>query len=249
MAAEQQQDVYGVPVWMRNAAKCEQVQGLQVLVPANRPATWKDASGGMHRFKKSEKRQRFKFMAQCCMQGKQHFKLSTPAALTDPTKLLCCFCANMTGAWTASNRHALPPAELSFIQLLWQQQQSEDWCFQVQLPGWRGRCDFYNWQRDVYLQVDDWYHFSNDCNNDAFSRDLHCNIVARSGSLPLVRVHHADLRRPDVVLAAVEYASQNKGVVFTASYVLDGRAHVNALWLAVHGSTAPRADAFGNLLV
>ena len=236
-------------VWMCEAVKCEQLQGLKVLVPANRPATWKDASGGKYPFKKSEKEQRFKFMAQQCMQGKQHFIYLTPAALTDSAQLLCCFCANMTGAWAASNRRALPDAELRFIQLLWQQQQSEHWCFQVQLPGWTGRCDFYNWQRDVYLQVDDWYHFDNECNNKAFPRDLRCNEIAHSSSLALVRVHHADLRMPDVVLAAMENASQNHTVVFTASYALDGRAHVDALPLAVHVSTAPRADAFGNLLV
>lgn len=129
-------------VWMREAVKCEQLQGLKVLVPANRPATWKDASGGKYPFKKSEKEQRFKFMAQQCMQGKQHFIYLTPAALTDSAQLLCCFCANMTGAWAASNRRALPDAELRFIQLLWQQQQSEHWCFQVQLPGWTGDAIF-----------------------------------------------------------------------------------------------------------
>jgi hypothetical protein len=182
----------------------------------------------------------------------QHFKLCTPSALDGEESLLCCVCGNVTGTWAAAGRAKLPPAELQFILLMVQQGRSEEWCWQVKLQGWDGCFDFYDFKRDVYVQIDDWYHFKNACNNDAFWRDLRCNAqfaAARSSSGGLVHVHHADLAQPDIVMAAIESASHNKCVVFTASYNTIGCPHVTALCATAQGQMTVGWDAFGNVLV
>lgn len=135
------------------------------------------------------------------------------------------------------------------MQLVMQQQQSEEWCWQVRRPGWRGAFDIYSYKRDVFVQIDDKYHFYNDCKNDAFVRDLACNKYALASKIKLVRVHYADLVKPDITMAAIEYATDNVGVVFSASYKPCGIAHVQQLRPFVRAAAVTRLDAFGNELV
>lgn len=252
MAEQQANKGRKVPCWMSDALAQHQPRCLQVKRPCNRPATWVGYNGREQPLRRSEERQQFLWNATGCQPGVQHFKLCTPAALDDEGSLLCCICGNMTGAWAAAGRRQLPPAELQFIQLVVQQGQSEEWCWQVKLRGWAGCFDFYDFKLDVYVQVDDWYHFSNACRNDAFVRDLRCNAQfadARSSCGGLVRVHHADLAQPDIVMAAIAYASQHNCIVFTASYNTNGCPHVTALFAAAQGHMTMGWDAFGNVLL
>lgn len=236
-------------VWMRMAISRQQTEGVTVQVPYNRPATYKDATGTTHRLRKSEQHQQFMWKLRGCEHGLQHFKRCAPATLQNPRQLDCCFCGSMNGSWVAAGKRKIPPAEETFMQLVQQQQQSEDWCWQVAITKRTGCIDFYNWKRDLYLQTDDWYHFDNECKNDAAVRDCQCNVLCHQRKIHLVRVHHADLRTPDIVLAAVNYALINHGVVFTASYRSDGMPHVDALRAAVGQDATISSDAFGNLLV
>lgn len=198
---------------------------------------------------RSESTQQFMWRATGCQAHTQHYKVCTPGALRDAGTLLCCFCTYACGAWKAAGRPAIPPAEWKFIQLVEQQQQSSEWCWQVPLPGRQGRIDFYNWKRDVYLQVDDSYHFSNGCDNDAFMLDSECNEVCCRRRIALVRAHPTDFAVPDITMAAIEYASQHNSVVFTASYDPFGLPRIDELCDAVKAAAAPRSDAFGNKLV
>lgn len=77
------------------------------------------------------------------------------------------------------------------MNLLWDLE-SEHWAFQMHHRCWDGLMGFYCWQRDVYVQIDDYGHFC--MGQRAFSRDLRCNVKAHCADLRLVRVHVADSR-------------------------------------------------------
>ena len=226
-----------------------QLRGIQVKRPSNRAVTWTGKDGMERALLRSEDEQQFMWLAIGCPAHMQHYKVCTPDALRHPGKLLCCFCTYASGVWKAAGRPDIPRAEWRFMQLVDQQQQSSEWCWQVHLPGRHGRIDFYNWKRDAYLQVDDSYHFSNGCDNEAFTPDFECNELCFRRRIALVRAHAADFAVPDITMAAIEYALQNKSVVFTASYGPIGQPHVDELCGAVTPAAVPRSDAFGNKLV
>jgi hypothetical protein len=249
MAEQQHGNSKGREALMRKALAAHQLGGIRVKKPHNRAVTWVDRAGNEYKLLKSEKKQQFMWCTTECRDKVQHFKLCTPDAVRKPVALMCCFCTYESGAWEAAGRPVIPPAEWKFMQLVAQQQQSQEWCWQVHLTDCHGRIDFYNWKRDVYLQVDDSYHFRDGCKNKAFERDFKCSKVCCERRLALVRAHHADLAAPDIVMAAVEYASQHKGVVFTASYELSGKPHIEKLCAGVGAAAATAADAFGNQLV
>lgn len=252
MAATTPQDheiVAGLPIWFRKAVTKTPRFGVRVEVPHNRPATWKDADGTVRRLCKTESKQQFMFKQVGCGGGLQHFKLCTPAAVTSPNSLLCCFCAYMSDAWTAAGKRSLPRGELQFMALLLQQQQSCSWCFQVQQHWWGGCLDFFNYETRVAVQVDDFAHFQYSDYQDVFERDFCCNHAACAAGARLVRVHVADLHNADVVMAAIALASQHTGVVFTASYCGNGAPHVYALRSALGSSSGVDVDAFNNVRV
>lgn len=231
---------------MREALAGAPVFEVRVQVPHNRAATWEDAAGTVRQLRKSESQQQFLFKHIGCGGGVQHFKLCTPAALSGPEDLLCCFCAYMSTAWKAAGKRVLPHGELQFMALLQQQLQSGFWCFQARQQWWGGCLDFFNYDTRVAVQVDDFAHFKYSDYEDVFVRDLCCNHAACAVGARLVRVHVADVRDADVVMAAVKMASQQPGVVFTASYGGNGAAHMCALRHALGSSTGTQVDAFNN---
>jgi hypothetical protein len=99
MAAQGEEEVHGMPVWMRKSISQQQWKGIRVLLPYNRPAAWRDATGRSHVLCKAEQQQQFLWKLKGCQDGLQHFKLCTPAALQDPSQLDCCFCGSWTGSW------------------------------------------------------------------------------------------------------------------------------------------------------
>ncbi len=249
MAEQQQSNDKGLEPWQREALAPHQLKGIVVKRPSNRPVMWAGQDGVEQKLLRSEDKQQFLWCATGCAAGKQHYKCCTPDALRDPRTLLCCFCTYESGAWVAAGRKAPPPAEWEFMKLVDQQQQSTEWCWQVHIKGRHGRVDFYNWKSDLYLQVDDSYHFSNNCQNDVFMSDFECNEVCCRRRLALVRAHAADFELRDITLAAIETALQHNTVVFTASYKLNGMPHIDKLRAAVGPAAVYRSDPFGNKLV
>lgn len=227
----------------------QQLKGIVVKKPSNRPVTWVDKDGKQHVLLRSEAKQQFLWKATGCKDGEQHYKCCTPDALRDPRTLFCCFCNYESGAWRAAGRKDIPPAEWEFMKLVDKQKQSGEWCWQVHFDNRHGRIDFYNWKRDLWVQVDDSYHFSKGCDNDVFLPDFEYNKVCCERRLALVRAHAADLAVQDIVMAAIEYASQHDSVVFTASYEPSGMPHIDKLCAAKKPAAVPRSDAFGNRLV
>lgn len=238
-----------MPLWMRHALARKQPGSVVVKVPHNRPAEWVDCAKQRHIFRKSESKQQFLWKTHGCVEGAQHFKVCTPAALTDASRLLCPFCAPISGAWQAAGRAEAAAAEQQFMQLLEGMGESEEWCWQVAHPCWRGAIDFYSLRRQTFVQIDDSYHFSNACNNDAAWRDLLFNVAAYRAGLPVARVHAGDLSSPAVVMAAIEKASQRKGIVFTVKYGLRGYAHVEALCMALGMNGISACDEHLNMVV
>lgn len=249
MAEQQHSSSQKLPRWMQLALAPQRVQRIRVKRPAKRAVKWVGSNGKEHKLNKSESRQQFMWKATGCIGVLQHYRLCTPDALRKEVSLLCCFCGIKSGAWRAAGRAAPPPAEAKFMLLLMDQQQSDEWCWQYHLQGREGRLDFYSWKRDVYVQIDDEYHFSNGCKNDAFIADKECNAHFYNVRLALVRVHHADLDRPAIVMAAIESALQHKCVVFTASYDRSGMPHVDAFCHEVQAAAQPSRDTSGNLIV
>jgi hypothetical protein len=135
------------------------------------------------------------------------------------------------------------------MQLLVGQGEAEQWCWQVVHPCWHGAIDFYGLQRRVFAQIDDNYHFINNCVNDAAFRDLGFNYAAYWSGIPVVRVHVDDLRSPAVVMAAIKTASERGDVVFTSSYRLRGFAHVQQLCVALGMTRIADVDMHGNMLI
>lgn len=235
--------------WVREAVVHQQPNGVVVKVPSNRPAVWIDAAGGVHYLRKSESKQQFYWVLNGCCEGVQHYRLCTPDALKQPCQLLRPFCATVTGVWPSLGRRALPDAEQQFVVLLVRLQQSEEWCCQVKHKCCWGPFDFYNWQRDVYVQIDDDYHFRRGSIDKTFARHLVCNVAAVSHKIGLVRLHVGDLHRADTVLAAIHTASQHKCVVFSATYSSRGVQHVYALCAALGLQGLPTADIYGNIQI
>jgi hypothetical protein len=234
---------------MRKAIVHKQPGGVVVKKPYNIPAVWVGSDNEDHPLRKSESKQQFLWENVGCCHGTQHFKWCTPAALTDISKLLCHICGRLTGAWQAAGRADVPPAEHAFMQLLVGKGESEQWCWQVVHPCWKGAIDFYSLQRRVYAQIDDNYHFINNCVNDAAFKDLRFNYAAYWAGIPVVRVHVDDLRRPDLVMAAIKTASECGGVVFTSSFRLRGFAHVQRLCVALGRTHIAAVDVHGNVLI
>lgn len=143
----------------------------------------------------------------------------------------------------------MPPAEHAFMQLLVREGEAPQWCWQVVHRCWHGAIDFYSLERRVHAQVDDNYHFINDCMNDAAFRDLRFNVAAYMAAIPVVRVHVDDLRSPAVVMAAIKTASERGGVVFTSSFGLRGYAHVERLLAELGMSSIAAIDMHGNMLI
>lgn len=245
------------PVRVCQKQQCLQLQALQgtqalnpgLQLPYNRQPSIKlpnDVRVDLH---PCETRQQLMFRCWGCCDGYQHYKRCQPKSVKTQADLMCPFCVGSTAAWCESGRAQLIPAEKDFMQLLISMGVSQLYCHQVYNSCWSGRFDFYNWQQDVLVQVDDCTHWHKGCRAGVVLRDLRCNISALSANAALVRVHVTDLQRPDVVFAAIAKAAKCKAVLFTAGFRVKGYQHVQKLRWHMWRYARQYTDAYGNTVI
>jgi hypothetical protein len=159
---------------------------------------------------------------QCCASdGNQHYRRCTLKALKGSKNTLCPFHSGNSQQWKQANRREIPEAELRFMRVVEKTAGGIDWCHQVRANFFKGDFDFWNWRRNVYVQIDEPHHFAGMTatgHTKQSTLDFQCNLKAFEKYAAVVRVHTADIIHPICIYAAMEAAVYHSTVVLTASY-------------------------------
>ena len=218
-------------------------------MPHRRPATAMLPNGEEIKLTTREARIQLYFKCRGCTEGLQHYKRCQPASILIDADLLCPFCVGNTVEWCEAGRAKLIDAEHTFMQLLLSMAVSRLWCHQVYHSCWHGRFDFYEWQQNVLVQIDDKSHWQQCCSDAVVVRDLCCNIAVYCATEALVRVHVFDLDRPDIVFAAVSAAAAHRAVVFTTGFNTIGFWHILNLLVCLGSQCIAHCDMYGNTII
>lgn len=116
----------------------------------------------------------------------------------------------------------LPAGELEFImKFLCELGYDAQYCRQV-VPGWwRWPVDFWNYELDIYIQIDGhchWYGMRGCSSSRVQQRDLRFNKEAVKHNARVVRVHSADLVNQQQIQACLDAVAVGYRIVLSPAY-------------------------------
>lgn len=151
-----------------------------------------------------------------------HHRYSRAHSLSKQSDLWCAICSYSSTAWKTAELAIMPAGELAFIKEFLQATGTDvQYCRQV-VPGWWSwPVDFWNFEEDLYIQVDGhvhWYGMHGCDSKTVQQRDLEFNRLAYTNNARVVRVHIADVNSTAQLAAAIHAAKVGCRIVLTPSY-------------------------------
>lgn len=188
-----------------------------------------------------------------------HYRYCRPHALQKPSDLWCAVCSYDNAAWQSEGLALLPVGEESFIRNFLQVVGVDvQYCRQVVPDWWSWPVDFWNFEHNIYVQVDGHVHWHgmHGCTSEIIqNRDMAFNKKAYEHDACLVRVHSDDISNTQQLLAALGAAIAGGRIVLTQAYAQQSTSqngksvmYVEAL-LEKLGSHRFETDDQGNLLI
>lgn len=151
-----------------------------------------------------------------------HYRYCRPHALQKPSDLWCAVCSYNSAVWKSEGIALLPIGEESFIRNFLQPEGADlQYCRQVVAEWWSWPVDFWNYQHNIYVQVDGhvhWYGMHGCSSEQIQNRDMAFNKEAYEHDACLVRVHSADISNTQQLLSAISAAKAGCRIVLTQSY-------------------------------
>lgn len=118
----------------------------------------------------------------------------------------------------------LPAGELEFIvNFLCALGCDVQYCRQVVPEWWHWPVDFWNYELDIFIQIDGhchWYGMHRCTSGQVQQRDMEFNCEAYVHNARVVRVHTADICKTAQVQAAIDAAARGCKIVLSPSYAL-----------------------------
>lgn len=152
----------------------------------------------------------------------RHFRLCEPSTLDTTSSLWCAICSYDAAKWKREGRTLLPAGELEFIEkFLCELGCDALYCRQVAPDWWDWPVDFWNYELDVYFQIDGhchWYDMRGCTSSEVQRRDLRFNVQAFEKKARVVRVHSADLGNPWQIQAGLDAIAARYRIVLSPSY-------------------------------
>lgn len=116
----------------------------------------------------------------------------------------------------------MPAGELEFIQkFLCELGCDIQYCRQVVPDWWDWPVDFWNYELDIYIQIDGhchWYDMRGASREEVQSRDLRFNVMAVQKNARVVRVHSVDIGNPQHIQAALAAVEAGYKIVLSPAY-------------------------------
>lgn len=152
----------------------------------------------------------------------RHFRCCAPNTLDKPSLLWCAICSYDAAEWKREGRALLPAGELDFIEkFLCELGCDTQYCRQVVPDWWDWPVDFWNYELDIYIQIDGhchWYGMRDCTSSSVQKRDLRFNVKAVAKQARVVRVHSADLNNPLQIQACLDAVAAGCRIALSPSY-------------------------------
>lgn len=126
-----------------------------------------------------------------CSEG--HVRYCTPNSIRTPRDWLCQFCHHAQQAWKAARKRAVVESEKAAMQAFRDADIDRQVAWEVSLPFWRGRVDFYDIPSKTVVQADGRSHrvVTHKLQpGRQLKLDLRCCIKAWQGGVRLLRLYH-----------------------------------------------------------
>lgn len=158
-----------------------------------------------------------------------HYRYCTAHTVRKQSSLWCAICSYDAAAWKSEKLAVMPACEQQFIvNFLVPAGWDRQYCRQVAPDWWSWPADFWNFELDIYIQIDGSSHWCGMHDVPAETvqeRDMMFTQVAVSKGARVVRVHAADVCNYAALHAAIAAAASGRKVVLSPAY-----ATTNITW-------------------
>jgi hypothetical protein len=167
----------------------------------------------------------------CCSTAEQHFGFKTLHSLKKKRHLLCYYCYGAEEEW--GSKQGASSYEDDFIAFCRGRGLLPEMAWQVRLPWWEGRLDFYHFPSSTAIQIDGEGHFTGqwwEGRESIMQRDIRCCLQAMAADARIVRISHRDMGAANLALMLHEVISSS-----SSRFIVLSAAIAHAGWVEEGG--------------